>query len=96
MTFRTKSLSIDVTAHWRIQGAPPVRAPKGPDPFVLTQIFRNIAASGVGAPLRGRCPPMGNPGSATAALFQRELFYSFLETIRVIIRLNNRYCCPYC
>ena len=27
---------------------------------------------------------------------QRELFYSFLETIRVIIRLNSRYCCPYC
>ena len=27
---------------------------------------------------------------------QRELFYSFLEKIRVIIRLNSRYCGPYC
>ena len=27
---------------------------------------------------------------------QRELFYSILETLRVIIRLNSRYCCPYC
>ena len=27
---------------------------------------------------------------------QRELFYSSLETICVIIRLNNRYCYPYC
>ena len=28
---------------------------------------------------------------------QRKLFYSGLETIRVIIRLENRYyCCPYC
>ena len=23
-------------------------------------------------------------------------FYSVLEEIRVIIRLNGRYCCPYC
>ena len=29
------------------------------------QNFRNIAASGVGTPLRGWRPPMGNPGSAT-------------------------------
>ena len=27
---------------------------------------------------------------------QRELFYSFLEKIRVIIRLNRCYCCSYC
>ena len=27
---------------------------------------------------------------------QRELFYSFLETIHVIIHLNSRYCCPHC
>ena len=27
---------------------------------------------------------------------QRELFYSSLETIYVIIRLNSRYYCPYC
>ena len=30
-----------------------------------------------------------------AKLSQRKLFYSFLETIRVIIRPNSRYCCPY-
>ena len=28
--------------------------------------------------------------------FQRELFYSFSETIRSIIRLNSPFCCPYC
>ena len=41
--------------HWRTRGGvPPARAPpKGPDSFVLTyKIFRNVAASGVGAPLR--------------------------------------------
>ena len=27
---------------------------------------------------------------------QRELFYSFLEIICVILHLNSRYCCPYC
>ena len=27
---------------------------------------------------------------------QRELFYSFWETIRVIIHLNSHYCFPYC
>ena len=27
---------------------------------------------------------------------QRELFYSFSETIRSIIRLNSFFCCPYC
>ena len=30
----------------------------------------------------------------TIQLFQRELFYSFLEAILVIIRLNSRYCFP--
>ena len=40
-------------------GAAGARPPKCPDFFVLTQIFRNVAASGVGA------PPTGNPGSAT-------------------------------
>ena len=29
------------------------------------QMFRNVAASGVGAPLRAGRPPTGNPGSAT-------------------------------
>ena len=30
------------------------------------QIFRNVAALGVGAPLRGWRSPMGNPGSVAA------------------------------
>ena len=49
--------------HWRIQGAYPAHAPKGPNSFVLTHNFRDVTMSGV--PLRGRRPPMGNPGSAT-------------------------------
>ena len=40
-------------------GAAGVRPPTGPHSFVLTQIFRNVAASGVGAPPRGRRPPYG-------------------------------------
>ena len=43
------------------------------------QIFQNLAASGVGTPLWGWCPPMrlmpptGNPGSATATLKRMHL-----------------------
>ena len=38
----------------------------GVSPFRFDiQNFRNVTASGVNAPLRGRCPPTGNPGSAT-------------------------------
>ena len=36
------------------------------------------------------------PSSRQLLTEQRELFYSFLETIRVIIRLNSRYYCPSC
>ena len=28
--------------------------------------------------------------------YQQELFYSVLDTVRVIIRLNSHYYCPYC
>ena len=40
-----------------------------------------------------------NQKLATTSLnccYQRELFYSFSETIRSIIHLNSRFCCPYC
>ena len=53
---------ICVTHHWRIQGAPPARAPQGSRFFCFDiQILRNVATSGVGAPLRGWRPPTGNP-----------------------------------
>ena len=52
--------------------------PKGPDSFVLTyKIFRNGAASGVGAPLRGWRPPTGNPGSAAVKVLSK-YFYKFI------------------
>ena len=43
---------------WRIQEAPPERAPPYRFRFFRfdIQIFRNVATSGVGAPLRGRRP----------------------------------------
>ena len=51
---------------WRVQGAhldPP------PQFFrFYIQILRNIAVSGVGPPLRGGHPAMGNPGSATITI----------------------------
>ena len=56
---------------WRIQGAPPARAPPYRSRFFRfdIQIFRNIAASGVGVPpYEVGAPPTGNPGSATANL----------------------------
>ena len=57
-----------------------IPTPKGQDSSVLTyKCFRNVAASGVGTPLRGRYPPTGNPGSATAygiPLFKIQPFIS--------------------
>ena len=45
-------------------------------------------------------PAQGNSyseGKIRVIVFpQRELFYLFFEIIRVIIRVNSRYCCPYC
>ena len=48
-------------------GAPPARPPYGSRFFRFDiQIFRNVAASGVGAsPYVVGAPPTGNPGSAT-------------------------------
>ena len=66
---------------WRIQGgrrrSPP---PYGARFFHFDiQIFRNVAASGVGAPpLRGRRPPMGNPGSATGNDAILKFYFPFL------------------
>ena len=47
-------------------GVPPAHAPPEGSRFFRFDIqnFRNVAASGVGAPLRGWRPPTGNPGSA--------------------------------
>ena len=54
-------------SQWRIQGAPPAH-PHGSRFFRFDiQIFRNVAASGVGAPPMRLAPPMGNPGSATGS-----------------------------
>ena len=44
---------------WRIQGRPGARPPKGPVSFVLTYKLELVHS------LRGWCPRMGNPGSAT-------------------------------
>ena len=52
--------------HWRIQGAPPARAPQGSRFFHFDiQILWNVAASGVARPPTRLAPPTGNPGSAT-------------------------------
>ena len=54
------------TPSGRSRGVPLAHAPHGSRFFHFDiQIFQNVAASGVGAPLRGQHPPMGNPGSAT-------------------------------
>ena len=49
--------------HWRIQGAPPARAPQGSRFFHLDiQILRNVATSGVGAPYEVGAPhEVGTP-----------------------------------
>ena len=53
-------------------GALPARAPQGSRFFRFDiQIFRNIAASGVGAPHEVGAPTTGNPGSATETHSER-------------------------
>ena len=76
-SFDTTHWEIYGCNHWRIQGgAPPVLAPPQGSRFFRfdIHIFRNIAASGVGAPPpppRGRRPPTGNPGSATGKISEK-------------------------
>ena len=54
--------------HWRIQGAPPARAPPQQDPilsFLHMFLPKSTHVGGRRPPQRLGAPPTGNPGSAT-------------------------------